>query len=327
VQGGAIMTSRDKGILPQKTGFDKGALSWKGNFHHVIIPIFYDGGGDMKEVNGSSLYDLGQINKLALLQIGPLAENRYIPELCIQILREFNGLPFSYKLPHTVEYSIMIANNLEIWINTPDAQVTHDNKFSIIRSLDQFRTLLFSELGKLTTIILEEKNGYSVDSLWKNQTSFLTRGVSNHLSKFVKVNLSEAAKCLVLHCYTAVGFHCVRLIEHVARSYFELIKGQKPINTDGRYKPLAAIADELLTYNNNLDKSKKSNDLVIIASLVKAINKEKRDPLSHPEIIDLKEHEAIEIHRDALQIVIKVVNDAKEGGSHFTTPWKRGYLF
>jgi hypothetical protein len=91
--------------------------------------------------------------------------------------------------------------------------------------------------------------------------------------------------------------------------------------------PLASIAQELLDRNDKLKKDEKSNNLLIIASLMKGINKEDRDPLAHPEIIKLKKCEAIEIFYDARQVIIKVIGDAKAGGAHFNTSWKRGFLF
>lgn len=311
---------------------DKGALPWEGGLTGFSSPIFLDAGGEMKELQAIRLFELGDINRLLLLQAGGRSGD-YHQEIILALLRLnafVNAKENKENLPDTInQVNIFFLPLLNTLKDNNDIILTKNLVNHIDSAINDFCRLLESEPGKLYIILLEEKAGHSVQTLWKHQLTLLTKGVSSHLSNFVKGNLIEAAKCLVLNCYTAVGFHCVRSIEHVARQYYELIKGVKPINPDGRFKPLASIAQELLDYNESLKKNK-NNELVIIASLIKAINKEKRDPLAHPEIIALQEDEAIEIFRDTLQVVIKIVNDAKQGAKgtvHFTVPWKRGFLF
>jgi len=315
------MTSRDKRILPHNYEFDKEPSPWEIGFHQIAIPIFYDGGGDMQEVNGSSLFDLGQIYNLGLIPIGVVGECKFIITNSIELLRNFAKLPFSYRLPDTVAFGQTIANELERWIQTDNPELTQDARLTLIRNLDTFRTLLFSELGKLTAILLEEKRGYGINALWKNQFDLMAKGVSRHLSIFVKSNLIESAKCLVLNCYTAVGFHTMRSIEHVSRRYYKLIKGKAPLRANGKSMGLGSIAQEFI------DLKRSSDDLGIIGSIIKGLCNKKRDPLAHPEIVALKEDEAIDTLIDTLQVISKVVEDAKTKGPHFKNPWKRGYLF
>lgn len=305
---------------------DKGELEWEGK-SGLSAPIFFDGGGDMLEVNGLCLFDLGNINQLFMLPEGQgLNANFYkINEILFHIESFANAKQNQVNLPDSVKF----AKNIIMTINLHRKEkviTTARVKEHFDYLLHNFRTVLSSELGKVTTILLEEIGGHSVQTLWKHQLVLL-EGVGSNLSAFVKSNFSEAAKCLVLNCHTAVGFHCVRSIEHVARKYYELVIGKKPLGQYNKFLPLGSIAQELLDRNDKLDKGDKSNNLVIIASLMKAINKENRDPLAHPQITKLNKAEAIEIFYDARQVIIKVIGDAKTGGAHFSTPWKRGFLF
>jgi hypothetical protein len=293
-------------------------------------PIFFDSGGNMREVFGHGLFDLGSIWQIARLPVGPLTdESRLVIYHCINILRGVSNDKNNMKdMPHAIGHIDFIATKLENLLKDKEANITPEGRDIFIYDVSTLRTLLFSEMAKLSIILLEEKRGYSVTALWKNQFDLMPKGVNRYLSKFVKSNLIESAKCLVLNCYTAVGFHSMRSIEYVTRKYYELIKGIEPKKTDGSYKGLGTIAQELLDQNVSLKKEgKASDDLLVIASTIKGLCKKKRDPLAHPEIIALKEDEAMETFVDALQVISKVVIDAKTKGSHFVTPWKRGVLF
>lgn len=286
----------------------------------------------MRDVSNQSagIFDLGQIWQLTMLPMDKLDYSNIVKvKHLITILRDFGNWEINKKeLPDTAAMCQSMASKYEEWIQGPNKPVYNEQTRNIIiRDIDHLRSYLYSELGKLTILVLEEKYGYSVNTLWKHQFN-LIKGVTIHLSEFVKSNIIESSKCFVLNCYTAVGFHSMRALEHVARRYYELIIGKPPKYPDGRAMGLGAIAQELIQTNEKLKKSHKaSDDLLIIASIIKGLTKKKRDPLAHPQIVCLKENEARETFVDALQVISKVVEDAKVKGPHFVTPWKRGYLF
>lgn len=277
----------------------------------------------MREVFGHGLFDLGSIWQIARLPVGPLSdESRLVIYHCINVLRGVATDKNNMKdMPHAIGHIGFIATKLENLLKDKEAIITPEGRDIYIYDVSTLRTLLFSEMAKLSIILLEEKRGYSVSALWKNQFALMSRGVPRHLSKFVKSNLIESAKCLVLNCYTAVGFHAMRSIEHVSRKYYQLVKGKAPIKPNGDSMGLGSIAQEFIDLKNS------SDDLGIIGSIIKGLCKKKRDPLAHPEIVALKEDEAMDTFIDALQIIAKVVEDAKTQGPHFVTLWKRGYLF
>lgn len=305
---------------------DKESLPWEGGFC-IPTPIFFDGGGDMREVNGFFLFELGYIWQLAQIIPGPV-QNYHVQLIgnCYHILNSFINNNYNKKdLPDSVATAKMIVEIIDEQVkhiaSEKEPVFTASQQGQIYHYIMQLRALLSSELGKLTTILLEEKRGYSVSALWKQHNSLLPKGIITHLSKFVKSNLIEAGKCLIMNCHTAVGFHSMRSVEHVSRKYYHLIKGKPPIKPNGTAMGLGSIAQEFI------DLKKSSDDLGIIGSIIKGLCNKKRDPLAHPEIIALKEEEAIDTFIDTIQIISKVVEDAKRKGAHFTNPWNRRYLF
>lgn len=300
---------------------DKVAPSWEGIAYGT--PIFFDGGGDMREVYGHGLFDLGTVWQIARLPEGHLSDDsRLVVQHCVNILRSVRNDKNNMRdMPHAISHMDFIATKLEEFLKNKDPRVSPEGRDIFIYDMSTLRTLLFSEMAKLSIILLEEKRGYSVGALWKQPFNLLPKGVVAHLTIFVKSNLIEAAKCLVLNCHTAVGFHAMRSIEHVSRKYYQLVKGKAPLKPHGEPMGLGSIAQEFI------DLKKSSDDLGIIGSIIKGLCKKKRDPLAHPEIVSLKEDEAMDTFVDALQVISKVVEDAKTKGPHFVTLWKRGYLF
>jgi hypothetical protein len=294
----------------------------------IPIPVFFDGAGDMLEVNGLCLFDLGNINQLFMLPEGLNANSYKINEAIFYLETFVNAKQNQTNMPDSVEFGRKIIIILNLFRDAKDKTMTIKMKEHIEYLLHNFRTILSSELGKLTIILLEEKRGYSVQTLWKHPINLISRGVSNHLSRFVKSNLIEAAKCLVLNCHTAVGFHAMRSMEHVIEKYYELIIGTLPKYQNGNPMGLGKMVEELIKRNEVLKKQKQgSDDLVTITSNIKGFCKKRRNPLAHPEIISLKEDEAMETFVDTLQIINKIIVDAKAKGSHFVHHWKKGILF
>lgn len=308
---------------------DKGVLPWEGGAYWPV-PIFFDGGGDMREVFGHGLFDLGTVWQIARLPIGPLSDDsRLVIYHCINILRGVaSDKNNTQDMPDAVSQMKYIADKLDQLVKDPAATITSEGRDIFIYDISTMRTLLFSELGKLSIIVLEEKRGYSVNTIWKHQWKLFPQHYDVHLSVFVTQNIGEAAKCLVLDCYTAVGFHAMRAVECVSRKYYEHITGKSSKYTDSsgkeRDKGLGQIGQELVDKYTSLEhhKPKKlpSGNLGIIAITIQTLCKTYRDPLSHPDIISLDEDQAISTFTHAIEVISSVISDAKTGGAHFANP-------
>ena len=320
------MTSKHKEILPPNYEIDKWPPSWKGGPYFIPASLIFDGGGDMREILLSEWFHFGRIWQLTTLPVGKLsAENQDNLWQCYGLLSSFaNDENNKREMPDLAEccknFSQVIGRLYSKgFVILPP--ITERDLTQYRRWFKELTILLLSETGKLTTILLEDKQGYAVTALWKHPDRLLPGEIYHCLSDFVKSNLTEAAKCLVLNCYTAVGFHSMRSIEHVSRKFYELLKGKPPIKPNGESMGLGAIAQEMM------DLKKQSEDVAIIGGIIKGLTTKKRDPLAHPDIVALKEGEATETFIDALQIISKVVVDAKSKGSYYVTPWAPGFLF
>lgn len=318
------MTSRDKGILPQNYEFDKGTSSWEGIFC-ILVPIIYDGGGHMREVNGFFIFELGQIWQLVPIQEGIIGPSQLaIIISSINVLQQLIGQSANtINFPHTVEAATNLIAQLKKIIDIHDYYYTTQDRQNIVSGIFHFRTLLASELGKITTILLEDKRGYGVVPLWKNSSCLIADTVAPCLSVFVHQNIQDAAKCLVLDCWTAVGFHAMRSVEQVTRKYYELVTGNPHKYTDGsgkeREKGLGTLAQELIDKYTKLEQNKPSRlpsgNLGIVGPMIKGLCKLYRDPLSHPDILSLSDDQAITAFVQAIEVISQIVLD-----SHFVKP-------
>jgi hypothetical protein len=288
--------------------------------------MFFDGGGDMREVagNGAIVFELGTIWQLTRLPLGELGDSIIAVAHCIDILKGFASIDVNQRdLPHSVAQASYIAIKLEQLIQTKDATITTEGKDIFVYDIMQLRTLLFSELGKLTIIILEDIRGYGANALWKNPSCLIANSVSPYMLVFVHQNIQDAVKCLVLNCWTATGFHAMRSVEQVTRKYYELVTGNSHKYTDSsgkeREKGLGSLAQELIDKYTKLEQHKPnrlpSGNLGIIGPMIKGLCKLYRDPLSHPDILSLSDDQAITAFVQAIEVISQIVLD-----SHFVKP-------
>jgi hypothetical protein len=288
----------------------------------------------MREVFGYVLFDLGSVWQIARLPIGQLSdESRLVIYHCINVLRGVaNDVNNMKDMPHAIAHMKFIAEKLENLLKDKEINITSDGRDIFIYDISTLRTLLFSEMGKLSIILLEEKRGYSANTLWKYPYNLLPNDIEPLLSDFVKENLKEAAKCLALDCYTAAGFHAMRSVEKVSRKYYELITGNPPPykdrNNREHFKMLGGIAQELIDKCDSFQHKKiPCGELPIIAPMIKGLCKTYRDPLAHPEIIKLDDDVSIDVFTDTVQLISRIVRDSRNGGNHFTGAWASGALF
>lgn len=288
----------------------------------------------MRTINGFFLFELGQIWLLANLAPGTdIQPNLSSIGHRLYILGLFVNNPDNQNdLPSSVYEANQLINYLEAMIQRSTEKVTETDQMTILHILVRFRTLLNDELGKAFTFVVEEKRGFNTATLWSRPLKLFSSDIIPLLSDFVKTNLDEAAKCLLLDRYTAVGFHAMRSVECVARRYYELITGNSPPYTDKNgkeyFKMLGTIAQELADKYGSLQRQKStSGNLGVIAPLLKALCKIYRDPLSHPEIQKLDEGQAITTFNQAIEVISMIAVDAKTSGPHFTKAWASGWLF
>jgi hypothetical protein len=290
----------------------------------------------MREVNGYFLFQMGQIWQLAMLPLKK-APKQYLGNigLSISFLKTFINADYNQNdLLGSVNKARILLSLIDQLVEQPEQKLTSDILINIIHHIFLFQEVLEQELGKLYVVILEEIRGYGVKTLWKNQMNLLRDEIIPYLSDFVKENFIEAAKCLVLNCYTAVGFHAMRSIECVARKYYGLVIGKQPIiihnlgkeNEKHQDMGLGQIANDLISrydsFEKNKPRKKYSGNLGIIGVSLQALCKNYRDPLSHPEIKELDKDQAITTFNLTKEVISNIIMDAKNGGQHINPPWE-----
>ncbi len=317
-----------------KGDLDKYFPSWQGGWCSIpdllSASLIFDGGGDMREILLAEWFYFARIWQLTTLKTGPLGENRNNVFHCYQLLRDFgdddnnkNEMPDLAE--HCKEFAEIISR---LFSKDPirGSSITESDLTQYKRWFRDLTTLLLSETGKLTVILLEEKMGYSVNTLWKHQKRLLLVDVYQHLSDFVKDNFKEAAKCFVLNCHTAVGFHSMRCVEQVARKYYMLIMGKPPKcqYTKGgeRELGLGEIGQQLINQYVDLQKQKtESGELGIIGPTLRALNRIYRTPIMHPKIKTLTPNQAVNNFEQMKGVISMIVLDVIKGGPHIKSPW------
>ncbi|MEJ2672584.1 MAG: hypothetical protein P8168_10385 [Deltaproteobacteria bacterium] len=287
----------------------------------------------MRSVNGFFLFELGFIWQLVQMKPG---FSEYYPALIgnsLYILRSFVEDEYNKKdLPDSVTTANNIILNLEKLLHQQELNITPEITGNLFSYIMHLRAMLMSELGKVHTTVIEDKRGFGVRALWNNSQSLFASDISPYLSEFVKINIDEAAKCLLLDRYTAVGFHAMRSVECVVRKYYELITGNSPPYKDKNrkdiFKTFGGIAQELMDKYFSMKSQKKlSGNLSIIAPIIQALCKTYRDPLSHPEIDTLTEDQSITTFNYTILAISEIVSDANSEGSHLARKLNSGELF
>jgi hypothetical protein len=189
-------------------------------------------------------------------------------------------------------------------------------------ALDHFESALSVDIEAQPIVLLENKRGYSVDTLLQSIEEVLPEAERNGLSDFAHVNLHEAGACLVFHRFTGCGYHLARTVEDVARRYYELIKGISveylDRNNKIRFRQLAQIAEELQQHLNSLKGE--SGLLGLIVPALREFCRIYRQPLSHadPELDTLDSNQAEVAFGHAVTVISSMIQDVRNGGPHFS---------
>ena len=275
----------------------------------------------MRSINGYFLFELGKIWQLLDLTPGQPVGPQLAPlGAIISLLQRFiaderNQL----DLADSVAAAGILKTHLEKVASKPDSVIEPDHKAQLLHILTAFNDRLFNELGRIHVWVLEEKGAFGINTLWRKPLKLVAAAAVPHLSDFVIENVGEAAKCLLLDRFTAVGFHATRSVECVARRYYEFVTGNSP-----PYKPfktLGTIIDELKKH------STKGGHLEMIVGNLVPLNELYRKTLSHPDIHKLDEDQAINALTQATDVIGTMIRDATTGGTHFTKSWKSGEKF
>jgi hypothetical protein len=173
--------------------------------------------------------------------------------------------------------------------------------FSLKEKKDKLKTVLLAEFSVVPSYLVSVKDSYDVAILVEAGLKLFPSTLMNKAPETEK-DANEVGRALAFELPTACGFHTFRVIESVARRYWDQV-------TSGAARPrletLGNLAAEL--EKNALGDAK-------IVEAIKQMTKLHRNPLIHPEVI-LTSEEAIGIigmARSVIGAMLKVLPDAPD---------------
>jgi hypothetical protein len=153
----------------------------------------------------------------------------------------------------------------------------------LIRELNDFETLLELEVKNLNTFVLEDVGIFSINKRVDSADLHLAESTQSTIDERVKTDFRAAGRCLAFDLFTASGFHSVRAIEAVARSYYKQFTG-KDADIGSCGTPLGGIIKAFRTERDARNLPKDGPLDLIIANLALA-NNIYRKPIGHPQMI------------------------------------------
>lgn len=301
-----------------------------GNGISLLFPPWLFGplvvGTTMRPVNGIFLYWLG-----GLQQLFAMADNvdisAYDPlfQRSIEIIDRFVDTPQNaQQLPDSVGQANAIRAILlmvqRLARENPRLRTTLRMRLDIAHAVNAFQTILERELAHTHTYILEQRRGYSPETLIGTER-LISPAVLPWLSEFTIYNLKDAGAALVFDRFTACGYHVMRAVEDTARRYYVLVTSRPSVrrknNGELHYHTLGQVAHELSDFVAAL-KPKPVGKLGLITPTLEALCEIYRNPLSHPEITVLDEDEAIDVFNKGIDVISTMVRDVLVGNPHFS---------
>jgi len=151
-----------------------------------------------------------------------------------------------------------------------DAVLIHLEVYNVINAVQEFETVLRNELAIADAYFVIRKGGYDTSVLIANaERCFLFELVNKVLNAVFDIR--EAGKCLVFELNTVVGFHVLRAIETVVRSYWDNV-------SKGSAHPRPKIMGRYFAEMEKKDYGSKK-----VRAAIKQITDLHRNPLIHPE--------------------------------------------
>lgn len=279
----------------------------------------------MRQHDPSDLYLLGAISRLNDLKPGHMAaEYRDIANQVIFVLKQFAASDFNIRyLPNATSAAGLVAALLNQFL-TADWQLDETYVENLLRqgAISHFESALSIDIKALPLFIIEDKRGYSSRAFLTDASVVLSEQDRAALASLTLEDLAEAGRCLLLDRHTAAGFHTMRALEAVARSYYRLIFNAEPLNkNNGLPLGLRTVADHLRKQKTKLESSNiGTGALGDIIPTVDRLASIYRNNIMHPEMT-LDEDLAIEVFDNAKTAIAAMLRDVRTSGPHFQILW------
>jgi len=159
-----------------------------------------------------------------------------------------------------------------------------DNSIASVWScLQNFEAVFEQACAGMRIFSVTPKGIYDTVQLVDSAENALGEKTVRRLPAEVKADFNLAGRCLAFELWTATGFHTIRAVEAVARSYYKTVMRVTELPDNFM---LGTLARELTNQLEKEEGTKVSDSpLGLIASALSRINKVYRCPIMHPEMV------------------------------------------
>lgn len=237
---------------------------------------------EMRRLNIYSFYELGACLG-ALRLVGSLGSD-LAGEVIIAAQRQLRKLVHGEDFP-VIKILSLPASGIQVDIEEASKQMARteriwgDEERLLLKSIDEFETILKAHLPTEHTYTIEQIRGFSMPILVDSAEQNFSTTTIIRIGEEVEKDIQQAGRCLAFELPTAAGIHMMRAFEKVFRQFYKACTGKDAGTTD-IYKLIKDLRD-----HSTADPK--------ILNILDQIRDLHRNPLAHE--VFLEKDEAIEL--------------------------------
>lgn len=195
---------------------------------------------------------------------------------------------------------------------TPEASERSEFELStIVNKVSQFRTVLTADLRIASAFSVLHAGIFDVNLLVNSAHKALGADAIKRVSVEALTELDASGKCLAFDLPTAAGFHAMRAVERVIKSYLTIFFVPKDIDNMHNWGAYISSLEKVAAS----DASRKPSDEAI--ALIRQIKDIYRNPVIHPDRV-LSAEEATTLFHSTLAAINRIAGEMEEEQSVFT---------
>jgi hypothetical protein len=245
-------------------------------------------GSLMERINLAYWYHFGwTISELYTILFAdyPLTDTKWTAlDRTVELLHGFLALPSEhYQLLKSQQAAAEFLESLSPFVQMRgvDKVLDANEGKAMLDAINKFVNVFRFDMEDRHVYLATGIGAYSIPKLIENADSHLSVLAQKSISYETRSDFFFAGKCLAFDLYTASGFHALRSVEDMARTYHKAITGCAEPTTQN----LGPLINDLRTELEKEEGTKVSESpLGLIITLLARINKAFRSPIMHPEM-------------------------------------------
>lgn len=219
-------------------------------------------------------------------------------------------LPVSFCETEKADLSKYLHSLLMEGLNNPARQLDTLELQHLINQVKRLENVLESQLNDLKIYLVAQKEWYSTSTLVEAGEELIPSHVKEVISDYAKNEMRQAGRCIAFDLPSAAGFHIIRALENVVRSYYDLVTNGRPRPDNQSMGVLVKRIEELADPKKTPDPEKRitlSEKDEIILSVLNQIKNLHRNPYIHEVVLKMKE---VTVFMGIAQSAIGAIGDA-----------------